>query len=316
MGQCPDATYERFDITGDLQVQSALAAMPSPDVGRGDCFSSVTGIVTYFFDYQILPRQTAEISTGGTSCPTENQLATCGDNIDNDGNGFKDCGDNDCIAVSSSCRTVTTIQAIQTATTPPTGGVELQNVCVVSLSSLNRTPAQTPRNMWVQTANTTATLNNGIFVFGPGNDLTAFASGTKVNVIGTVKEFNDKMGTGTLTEIQAVSITAGTGTCTPAPILAQTAANLSIDANGEPAESVLVQLDNVKVTTAAAADYYTGTMLQGSTAFKFDDDAFRTTAAKDTCYDTINGFWSYNVYDNAWIFLPTQVGDTSGGSCP
>lgn len=322
MGNCNDTTYERFDVTGDIQVQSALAAMPSsPEVARGDCFSAVTGIVTYFFDYQILPRTTAEIGTGGASCPTENQSATCGDGIDNDGNGFKDCADNACIAGSSSCRTVMTIEQIQTASTPPTGGVELQNVCVAALSRATGPSGgpYTSKNLWVQTSDALATVNNGIFVFGPGTDLGAFTAGKKVNIIGTVKEFNDSqnMGTGTLTEIVAVSVTAGTGTCAPTPILNQDAATLSMDANGEAAESVLVQLRDVKITTAATmSNYYAGTMLDGSTSFKFDDDALRTTDAVNTCYATIVGIWSYQVYDNAWYFLPTQAGMTAGGNCP
>jgi hypothetical protein len=316
MGMCNDATYNRFDITGDVQVQSSLAAMPSTAVASGDCFSSVTGVVGYFFDYQILPRTTAEMGTGGTACPAENQAATCEDGIDNDGNGFKDCADNRCLVVAASCRTTMTIEQIQTAATPPTGGVDVKGACVVALSRPVGTPAA-PRNLWVQTSDTVATLNNGMYIFGPGTDLSAFAPGTKVDIVGTVKEFNDSAntGTGTLTEISAVSITAATGTCTPTPILDQSAMLLSMDANGEPAESVLVELKNVEIkTVATSTNFYAGTMEQGTTTFKFDDDSFRITSAAMTCYSSIKGFWSYQVYDNAWQFLPIAAG-TTGGSC-
>lgn len=316
---CNDTTLHKFDVTGDVVVESGLAAMPDPAVQRGDCLGSVTGVVDYFFDYQILPRTTAEIVTGGTACPVENTADSCGDDIDNDGNGFKDCADNECIAVSAACRTEMTIEEIQTATTPPMGGVEIKDVCVAAQSRAVGTPAA-PRNLWVQTSETVATLNNGIYIFGPGSDLSAFTPGTKVDIIGTVKEFNDgqNMGTGTLTEISAISVSAATGTCSPTPILDQSVATLSMDANGEPAESVLVELKDVAITAAANSNnFYAGTMQQGGEngpTFKFDDDSFRITSPADTCYSSITGIWSYQVYDNAWYFLPTAAGVTT--ACP
>ena len=322
MGQCNDATYQRFDITGDVQVQSSLAAMPATKVGSGDCFASVTGVVGYFFDYQILPRTTAEIGTGGTACPVENQMATCEDGIDNDGNGFKDCADNDCVLVSSTCRTVTTINAIQTATTPIMGGIELQNVVVAALSKPSgMTGAQTPKNMWVQSG-LTAAPNEGVYVFGPGSSLAAFTPGTRVNIIGTVDEFNDMTGTGTLTEIRALSITAGTGTTgTVVPVTGQTAATLSVDGTGEPYEGVLVTLQNVKVktvgTTGNGGTFGVGEVTQSvgmtATTFKTDDDIFLLNSA-NTCYLSITGVWSYLPFNNTWGFLPLSAG-TGTGTC-
>lgn len=316
---CNDSTLRKFDVTGDVVVESGLAPMPDPAVKRGDCLGSVTGVVDYFFDYQILPRTTAEIVTGGTACPVENTAELCGDGIDNDGNGFKDCSDNACIAASASCRTEMTIEEIQTAATPPTGGIEVKGVCVAAQSRAVGMPAA-PRNLWVQTSDTVATLNNGIYIFGPGSDLSAFAPGTKVDVVGTVKEFNDSqnMGTGTLTEISAISVTAAAGTCSPAPIPDQSVAMLSMDANGEPAESVLIELKDVAITVAAnSGNFYAGMMQQGGASgptFKFDDDSYRITSPAGTCYSSITGIWSYQVYDNAWYFLPTAAGTTT--TCP
>ena len=306
MGNCNDTSYERFDVTGDIQVQSALAAMPAPKVKNGDCLGSVTGVMTYFFDYQILPRSTAEIGTGGTACPKENMAAECGDGIDNDGNGFKDCADNQCITAAAACRTVTTINAIQTATTPPTGGIELQDVCVSGLSRPSGMAPATSKNIWVQSSDTVAAANEGVFVFGDGSDYGAFTPGKKVNIIGKVIEFNDSMGTGTLTEVSAMSVTLAAGTCTPTPVLNQTAASLTVDANGEPMEGVLIQMANVRVTAlGTTANNFVSTVRQSGTDFKADDDAYRWAAGDlNKCYSTINGFWSYNVYDNTWIFLP------------
>jgi hypothetical protein len=317
MGQCNDTTYQRFDVTGDVQVQSSLAAMPSPNVRSGDCFSSVTGVVGYFFDYQILPRTTAEIGTGGNACPTENQMATCEDNVDNDGNGFKDCADNRCITASATCRTATTINAIQTATTPPTGGIELQNVVVAALSKPSGSGTPTPKNMWVQSG-LTAGANDGVYVFGPGSSLAAFTPGTRVTIIGTVDEFNDATGTGTLTEIRALSITAGTGTTgTVVPVTGQTVATLNADGTGEPYEGVLVTLTNVKVTavgtTGTGGTFGVGDATQSGTTFKTDDDIFLLNSL-NACYATITGVWSYLPFNNTWGFLPLSAG-TGTGTC-
>jgi hypothetical protein len=137
-------------------------------------------------------------------------------------------------------------------------------------------------------------------------------------VIGTVKEFNDGMnvGTGTLTEISLVAHSAANGTGTIAAVTNQSASTLAVDGTGEPYESVLVTLTNVEVTVAPDAMYSVGTMKQNGTSFKFDDDAFRITGATvGTCYASITGVWSYQVYDNAWYFLPTAQG-TTGGTCP
>jgi hypothetical protein len=327
MGSCPDTTYQNFDVTGDVVVQSSLAAMPSTEVAYGDCMASVTGVVGSFFDYYIMPRTTAEIATGGTSCPTENAALTCEDGIDNDGNGFKDCSDNNCLTASATCRTVTTIEAIQTAATPPTGGVELQGVYVVAKQRVTGT--QKPRNMWVST-NPTAAASQGLLVYGnTSTDLSAYAIGSRVNVVGTIKEFNDGMnvGTGTLTELSLASHSQMTATTTPiVPVTNQTAAALSVDATGELYESVLVTLTNVEITAVGNnTNFYVGTMQQVTgggtpvtTTFKYDDDIFRIAAGDvvGTCYASITGIWSYQVYDNAWYFLPIAAGTTAGGSCP
>ena len=60
-----------FGVTGDAMVESSLAAFPNDGgtpphdlIARGDCLGGVTGVVDYFFDYLILPRQTAEVMTG------------------------------------------------------------------------------------------------------------------------------------------------------------------------------------------------------------------------------------------------------------
>lgn len=324
--QCPDMDHKTFDITGGIVVQSSLAAMPTTAVKQGDCLASVTGVGSYFFNYQILPRSTDEIATGGSSCPTENTAQACGDGIDNDGNGFKDCNDNACVLAAAACRPETTISAIQTATTPPTGGIELKDVYVAALSAPSGPiNMKTPKNMWVQTS-LTAAPNEGIYVFGTGESLAAFPVGSRVNIIGKVTEFNDTSGTETLTEINALKITAGTaGTGTVVPVTNKTATELS----SESYESVLVTLSNVKVsttigipcpqgTTPPACNYGVGDATQyptagTATAMKTDDDIF-LLSTPNACYSTITGIWTYLVRNNSWGFLPLSAG-TTGTMC-
>jgi len=314
---CNDSTLHSFDLMGGALVESALAAMPATAVKSGDCLTSVTGVVDYFFDYQILPRSTDEIATGGSSCPTEDSAATCGDGIDNDADGSKDCSDYACITVAASCRTVTTISQIQSGAV--TGGVELHDVYVAALSKPSGQTNPSPKNMWVQT-NPTAAPNEGVYVFGDGSSVAAFTPGTRVNIVGRVSEFNDMSGTETLTEINAISIEAGTAGTTP--IVPLTGKNVT-ELSAEQYESTLVTLTNVKVktvgTTSGAnqtfgvgdADQYTspGTAV----TFKTDDDMYLFTPA-NTCYSSVTGIWTYLSRNDAWGFLPMAAG-TVGTTC-
>lgn len=331
---CPDMDHKTFDITGDAVVQSSLAAMPTNAVDQGDCLASVTGVGSYFFDYQILPRSTDEIVTGGTGCPTENTAQTCGDGIDNDGNGFKDCADNGCVVASATCRQDdnASIAAIQAGTT--TGNVRVQDAIVMAVS-FNK------KEIWISTSSSAA-VNTGIgvrFVDAVPNTVTV---GKSVDVIGKVVEFNDSamVGTGTLTQIYGYSITVDAAAAVGTSAVASTAATLNNDTTGEPYEGVLVTLTNVKLKTLADSMNHVGTMNQGGaggTDFKFDDSIFRIgeagctgtvnnpcppVRAVDTCWASITGIWSYNAFDNNWVFLPRKAASanaedgTLNGTCP
>jgi hypothetical protein len=311
MGNCTDMTYERFDITGDIQVQSSLAAMPSTKVARGDCLSGVTGILSFFFDYHVLPRTTAEIGTGGTACPVENTAATCGDSIDNNGNGFADCMDFSCQTTQASCVTHPTIAQIQAGTA--TGYVELDSVYVMAVS-FNK------KNLWVATS-LTASPNDAIYVFR-GNGMAvptldpSIVVGANVSVAGLAQEGNnDSMGA-TLTQIAGMPVVTllAAPTTPPVPVTTQMASTLAVDATGEPYESVLVTLTNVKITVLGAATFYVGELQQGTTKFLSDDDVLRLTDPVGTCYSTVTGIWTYQVFDNKWGLLP--ISTTPGGTCP
>ncbi len=313
-GATPDPTLEKFDVTGQLVLESALSAFPTTGLGNNACLASATGVLDYFFDYLLYQRNTADVVTGGMSCPAAEAAATCADSIDNDGNGFKDCADNSCIPALAACRAVTTIPALQTTT--PMGGIELQGVIVTALSKAVPTAQNKRFNMWVQTNAGVPGPNESVYIFGPGSDLTAFPVGSKVNVIGTVQEFNDNMGTETLTEIKALTITAANGMAGTTPVTGKTAAELSVAATGEPYEGAMVTLSNVKVTALGnAGNFGVGSMSSGGTTFKTDDDIFLVASAVNTCFATITGVWTYMPFDNVYGFLPLAAG-TGTGVCP
>jgi hypothetical protein len=200
----------------------------------------------------------------------------------------------------------------------------------VYVAALSKPSGQTPtpKNMWVQTS-LTAAPNEGIYIYGNGSSLAAFTVGSRVNIIGKVTEFNDASGTGTLTELKAMTITAGTaGTGTITPVTGQNVSTLNTDSGGEPYEGVLVKLSNVKVSTLGvpcpqgqsppACNYGVGaaeqTVSNAKTTFRTDDD-INVLGPSGTCYDTVTGIWSYFPYDNKWGFLPLTTTGSGTGTC-
>ena len=99
VGSCKDNTYDSFGVTGVIDIQSELAALPGAGSGSGndaglgtldggDCLASVTGIVdAYNGEYDLYPVATSNIVTGGTACPAPEQAngadgTECTDGID------------------------------------------------------------------------------------------------------------------------------------------------------------------------------------------------------------------------------------------
>lgn len=243
---CSDMTLHKFGITGDVLVESALAAMPMTAVKRDDCLGNVTGVVDYFFDYQILPRTTAEIATGGSACPPlENSDQLCGDGIDNDGNGFVDCMDFTCQASAATCSTSSSVSGVQMGTTM--GAVTLNNVVITGRDEYGGT-----RGIWVADA-LQATQYTGVYVY-MGSSMNPPANlvvGATVNVSGMVAEYDvttPAVGD-TLTEIKNATVTfvaAPTGTPVALTTVPITTLN-DIGAAGEPYEGTLVQLSRLRV---------------------------------------------------------------------
>jgi hypothetical protein len=86
-------TYGRFQVTGGAYVDDDLYRA---SVTLGDRLSRVAGIVTYQFEPQLEPRSAADLSLA----PTERDDTSCGNGLDDDGDGASDCSDLDCCATA------------------------------------------------------------------------------------------------------------------------------------------------------------------------------------------------------------------------
>lgn len=323
---CSDPSLESFGITGDALVESGLAAFPNDGgtpphdlIARGDCLGSVTGVLDYFFDYQILPRETAEVTTGGTACPAENTTAQCADGTDNDGNGFTDCDDFSCVLASSSCHMDTTIAAIDQAgdanpTNPtlPTGAVAISGACVTAVPSGGS-------SAYIAAAGQAAN-DGGLFVFGGGTSLPAdVAPGSLVDVIGNVQAFKSSGSTAPEPQIELASlqVTKVTGSCTPAakPVSSDMSA-LTQDANGHPLVGSLVTLtpsSTFKITTAQSGTGKFGVLTQGGTTVKFGMTILGgNLGMANTCFSSITGIWTYDTNTTgSYEILPTMMPATA-----
>jgi hypothetical protein len=327
---CSDMTLENFGITGDAVVESSLAAFPNDGgtpphdlIARGDCLAGVTGVVDYFFDYLILPRETSEVMTGGTACPVENTSETCSDNMDNDGNGFTDCDDFSCVLASSSCRTDTTIAAIDQAgdanpanPTLPTGAVSISGACVTALPSGGS-------SMYIAAAGA-ANNDGGLFVFGGGTQLpSGVAVGSLVDVIGNVQAFkaNNSTAPEPQVELASLQVTKVAGTCVPAAkVVTSDMSALTQDTNGHPLIGSLVtlapsSLKTFQITTAQSGTGKFGVLTQNGTTVKFGMSIVGgNLGTANTCFSSITGIWTYDTNGaGGYEILPTVM--PTAGTC-
>lgn len=318
-----DCTFRDFQVTGPLSIDSSLAAIPAnlpmtaecPAtmetnlVNSGDCLASVTGIGDYFFSYKVLPRMTSDIVTGGTGCPApESTMTACMDTIDNDANGFADCMDRNC---ASTCAVSTTIEMIQTGAA--TGVVTVNDVIVTAIDTIGASS----KGFWVQQA-AQAAANQGVLVF-TGATTPTVAIGDHVNVTATVQEFDLQPPGDTLTELTFPTVTPVAGNTTPLPLGGVTINTLKdITAVGEPYESVLVTLSNLRVSAAPGNDRLT--LTDGTNTIVMDDDVFDYAAATypiGTCFATVTGVMGVNVFDDERRIFPRSAADlVAGTGCP
>ncbi len=305
-----------FGITGVAKVEGSLSDITMSGVARNTCLSSVTGIVDYFYDYLVLPRTSADLVTGGTGCPAAETV--CGDSIDNDGNGFADCNDDNCIITADTCHTTTTIKAIDQAgdadpanPTLPAAGVLIASSCVTAINGTN---------LYLATAGTAA-ADQGIYMYGGGQPLpTGLAVGDTVDLVGTVSSFKSSGSTAPEGEIElaGLQVTKDVATCTPATLNSTaTMTSLSADANGHPLIGSYVKLtpaSQFKITTAIAGHF--GKLTSGGTVISVGTamlGAGYTADAIGTCYANLTGIWTYDTTGaGSYEILLTAAPPTGG----
>jgi hypothetical protein len=299
-----------FGITGVAKIEGSLSDITASGIARNTCFSSVTGVVDYFYDFLLLPRQTSDMATGGTGCPAAETV--CNNSIDDDGNGFADCptattsGDDNCIITDTTCQdataTIATLDAAAdvapTAPQLPYKGVSITGACVTAVNGTN---------VFVSNKAGVASADGGIYVYGGG---VALPSGvmmdSKVDIIGTATGFKATASTSAdvQLELNSLQMTLDTGSCVVTPATGMTAATLSVDSTGHKWIGQPIQLDTahggaISITTATTATNHFGTMTQGSTTFAFDDAIVHDTAASGTSYATVVGIWTYDTQANS-----------------
>lgn len=308
---CPDDTNQTLDITGDIDIQSSIAAFPA-SIAAGACLASVTGVVDYFYDYHIYNRTTEDVATGGTGCAAENTLATCSDELDNDGNGFADCEDRNCFGVNPSCSAAATVVAVQTGVA--TGVVNLSNVFVTAVDDVGA------KGLWVADA-LAAAENNGVYVYLGNVTLPAgIAIGATVDVTGSVVEFDNNGSTGDkLTEITnaTAALTGAPGANLPTPATTATVTVLAnIGAAGEPWEGVLVQVPTMKVTSITVGQGKVELTDNTGAKLIMDNEAFdfNPLPAVGTCYASLTGVMHVQTQDDLRTINPRHMADMVVGA--
>lgn len=330
---CTDMTLQSFNVTGALAVESSLTAMPT-GIKLHDCFASVTGVESYFFNNLLYPTQASDIATGGTGCPAAEAAAgtspgTCADSIDNDGNGFTDCMDLGCEVGASAWLGATctsadamcgcsTNYATNSATTInglaalPTTPVLLHNVYVTGTGKSGFYVADALQ----------AASNGGLFVFTSSTPITVTAGQKLATLQGTITAFNSsKLTTGFQSTIEITNATAGTASAGGVVLpVASTAAVVGSLTAGKPFASSLVQLTNVKVKAAANTFGQVQLVDNSNNTIYMDDDAFQyyggTMAAPNspavgTCYTTITGFLDLTTTDSAGMMQVRTINPRS-----
>lgn len=312
-GMTPAPDAYALKITGVAKMEGTMTDISM--LASGACFGQLVGVVDYFYDYLVLPRQASDFNTAGTSCPAAETL--CADNIDNDGNGFTDCSDNGCVVATSSCRAATTIHALDVAAdAAPTApvlppAVGLTGVCVTAVSG---------KNMFVADAGTAA-ADGGIISFGTVP--TGVVAGSTVDIIANTSLFKQSMSTAPepQVELSSLQITKDTANCTVVPAnTGLTAAQLTADATGHKWIGSLITITGAgatgqfKITTAQSSTSKFGRLTQNGTAFSYGwtfftgFDANGATNSTTQCYNSITGIWTYDTNGaGSYEILPTVI---------
>nr|HEX4315432.1 hypothetical protein [Kofleriaceae bacterium] len=330
-----------FNTNGQIDVEATLADFPT--LKGGDCLASITGVLDYFFQYNLLPTTTGDVATGGAGCPVREQASggsagLCENTTDDDGNGFADCLDLSCQTGSgawldpdncdhatngATCGCSTNLAAagginsIDTGTTATFAPVILNNVIVTAVSNTG---------FWVADAKA-GVQNGGLFVFTSTAPAVTVGE-TLTTLQGLAEDFGRGSGSGDLKELEFEDATIGSAgaTVTPTPLSGGTLATIIGLQSGVPFTGTLVQFANVKVTTApTSANHNQATMSDGTTTFTMDDEAFFGYGAGSgtanvpvgTCFKTLTGVMDLDTFDPQLRTINPRGSDdmVSGGTC-
>jgi hypothetical protein len=305
-----------FGMTGVIKVEGSLTDITMSGIQRNTCFGSVTGVLGYFYDYLLYPTQASDMVTGGTGCPVAE--AICGDSIDNDGNGFADCADDNCVGTATTCRSVTTVLSIDQAVdaspgspTLPTTGVEIDGVYVTAIDPKG--------NFWISSSASAAT-DSGLYVYSGGQTLpTGVVVGSKVNVIGRMQAYkaNKTTTTEVLPELNVITVTKvnDTGTIQAST---QLPASLNATSSGRPWVGSLVTISGKNKITAGqtAANHYTGTLTNGATTYEYLGTIVKDANPLNFCYGSLTGVWTWDGYNNKYALIPTSMPTVESTGCP
>ncbi|MEZ4359423.1 MAG: hypothetical protein R3B48_04525 [Kofleriaceae bacterium] len=285
-----DQTFFEFSLNGGITVDTSLTAFPATSVADA-CYTSITGMGDYFYSYKVLPRSAADIVVG-TGCP----------------------------AVETT--TIPEIQAGSYARTGPVPDlVRVNDVYITGVAG-----AGNFKSVWAAQS-LTAARNEGVNIFvGSGIIPGGVNIGAKVNLVGTVVEFDNTGSTGAkLTELIRPSIRVIEAPSTlPTPITDGPVSEVgNIGAAGNPYESTLVQLAGLKVMALGANNTVVmEDKLVPANTITIDDAIFAYTPTDFTvgaCYTTVTGIASINTIDDKRILLPRAttdlVPDASGAAC-
>jgi len=158
-------------------------------------------------------------------------------------------------------------------------------------------------------------------VFNGGGTLdSGVVVGAKVNVIGTLKAYNNDTQGEVLPELEAlqINVSAAPTGLGPSGVTGIFASTLNAS-TGRPYVGSLVKLTSVKVTVANdPANHMIGKLQQttgctgAACTFEVEADTM-AVGAVNTCYTTIEGIWTYDVYNNVYALEPTTL--TTGTGC-
>lgn len=274
---------KKFKITGGAVVETVLAPFHA-DAVQGVCFSGITGIGDYFFDYLLLPDAESSTAGGGAGC--------------------------EALPVAQAA----TVAEVQMGT--KTGLVRLSNVVVTGRDDIGTgSNPNGSKGFWVADALAGAS-HNGVYIYTNTAADAALVIGARVATIdGTVKEFDlGNMGNppvgDTMTELEMPvigTITAPAGLPTPATgVSVETLGD--IGAAGEAWEGVLVSIGPVKVTATAPGNKFELTD-NNNKKVHIDDDSFKITAPMVGACLSVTGIMSVAIFDDLRTINPRSEAD-------